>query len=257
MASRGCRATNIRLGNGAADVVAAHTGATLHDHDRRPAASALRTLRIGHTLPRGAKVATVKLDGKTITSYDGARDQPRRRGHGGHPPGLRPAHAGRHRRLNEIRRSRPLGEPSGRLASTSVWAMPDVTLEQLDADPHPVLARLRASEPVAWVPALGGWLVTRRDLALQVMRDAGGVHGRRPALLHRAGRRAEHALDSTAPSTRATARRSRAPFRLDAVRARFTAAVRGGDRPAARRARAAPARPSCGAASPGRWPRRP
>jgi cytochrome P450 len=47
-----------------------------------------------------------------------------------------------------------------------------VTLEQLETDPHPVLARLRASEPVAWVPVLGGWLVTRYDLALQVMRDA-------------------------------------------------------------------------------------
>jgi cytochrome P450 len=47
-----------------------------------------------------------------------------------------------------------------------------VTLAELDADPHPVLARLRDAEPVSWVPVLGGWLVTCRDLALQVMRDA-------------------------------------------------------------------------------------
>jgi cytochrome P450 len=47
--------------------------------------------------------------------------------------------------------------------------MTDVTLEQLEADPHPVLAQLR---PIAWVPALNGWLVTGRELALQVMRDA-------------------------------------------------------------------------------------
>jgi cytochrome P450 len=47
-----------------------------------------------------------------------------------------------------------------------------VSVEQLDRDPHPVLARLRTQEPVSWVPALGGWIVTRRDLALQVMRDA-------------------------------------------------------------------------------------
>jgi cytochrome P450 len=47
-----------------------------------------------------------------------------------------------------------------------------VTLEQLDLDPHPVLADLRKSEPVSWVPALGGWLVTRYDLALAVMRDS-------------------------------------------------------------------------------------
>ncbi|MGO9907807.1 MAG: cytochrome P450, partial [Solirubrobacteraceae bacterium] len=47
-----------------------------------------------------------------------------------------------------------------------------VTLEQLDQNPHPVLAKLRKSEPVSWLPALGGWLVTRYDLALQAMRDA-------------------------------------------------------------------------------------
>jgi cytochrome P450 len=46
-----------------------------------------------------------------------------------------------------------------------------VTLEELDHDPHPVLARLRPSEPVSWLPALGGWLVSRYVLALQVMRD--------------------------------------------------------------------------------------
>jgi cytochrome P450 len=47
-----------------------------------------------------------------------------------------------------------------------------VTLAGLDADPHEVLARLRETEPVAWVPVLGGWLVTRRDLCIEVMRDA-------------------------------------------------------------------------------------
>src|SRR3954465_10180692 len=45
------------------------------------------------------------------------------------------------------------------------------SLEALERDPHPVLPRLRSSEPVAWVPALGGWLVTRRDLALEAMRS--------------------------------------------------------------------------------------
>jgi cytochrome P450 len=47
-----------------------------------------------------------------------------------------------------------------------------VTLEQLDQDPHPTLARLREHEPVSWLPALDGWLVTRHDLAVTVMRDA-------------------------------------------------------------------------------------
>ena len=46
------------------------------------------------------------------------------------------------------------------------------TLAELERDPHPLLARLRSHEPVSWLPALGGWLVTRRDLAIDVMRDA-------------------------------------------------------------------------------------
>jgi cytochrome P450 len=48
-----------------------------------------------------------------------------------------------------------------------------ITLAQLAQDPHPYLARLRDAAPVAWLPALGGWMVTSRDLALTVMRDAG------------------------------------------------------------------------------------
>jgi cytochrome P450 len=47
-----------------------------------------------------------------------------------------------------------------------------VTVDMLDHDPHPVLAALRAREPASWIPALDGWLVTRYDLALEVMRDA-------------------------------------------------------------------------------------
>jgi cytochrome P450 len=47
-----------------------------------------------------------------------------------------------------------------------------VTLTELGDDPHPALARLRADEPVSWVPALNGWLVTRYDLAVTVMRDS-------------------------------------------------------------------------------------
>jgi cytochrome P450 len=95
------------------------------------------------------------------------------------------------------------------------------TLAELEADPHPLLARLRAEEPVSWLPALGGWLVTRRDLAMQVMRDpatftvdderfsTGQVVG--PSMLTLDGD--EH-------------KRHRAPFagpfRLAAVRERFT-----------------------------------
>jgi cytochrome P450 len=98
------------------------------------------------------------------------------------------------------------------------------TLAELETDPHPLLARLREAEPVSWLPALGGWLVTRRDLALQVMRDpdaftvddprfsTGQVVG--PSMLTLDGR--EHTRHR-APFA--------APFRLDAVRERFTGPV--------------------------------
>jgi len=48
----------------------------------------------------------------------------------------------------------------------------EVTLGELAADPYPRLAELRAAEPVSWVPAIEGWLVTRRQLAVEVLRDA-------------------------------------------------------------------------------------
>jgi cytochrome P450 len=98
------------------------------------------------------------------------------------------------------------------------------TLAELDADPHPLLARLREREPVSWVPALDAWLVSRRDLAMQVMRDpqtftvddprfsTGQVVG--PSML---------TLDGD-PHKRHRAPFA-GPFRLDAVRERFTAPV--------------------------------
>jgi cytochrome P450 len=98
------------------------------------------------------------------------------------------------------------------------------TLEELEVDPHPLLARLREREPVSWLPVLEGWLVTRRDLALHVMRDwstftvddprfsTGQVVGRSMLTLDGA----EHGRhrDPFAP-----------PFRLDAVRKRFASLV--------------------------------
>ncbi|MDQ6819303.1 MAG: cytochrome P450 [Actinomycetota bacterium] len=99
-----------------------------------------------------------------------------------------------------------------------------VTLAELDEDPHPALARLRASEPVSWIPALDGWLVTRYDLAQEVIRDAASftVEDPRfstarvigPSMLSLDG--GEH-------------RRHRepfvAPFRVSAVRERFAGPV--------------------------------
>jgi cytochrome P450 len=99
------------------------------------------------------------------------------------------------------------------------------TLEELEADPHPLLARLREREPVSWLPALGCWLVTRRDLALRAMRDpealtvddprfsTGQVLGR--SMLTSDGHEHER-------HRRPFAR----PLRRDAVRQRFSGFVR-------------------------------
>jgi len=98
------------------------------------------------------------------------------------------------------------------------------TLAELEEDPHPLLARLREREPVSWLPALGAWLVTRRDLALAAMRDAdtftvddprfstGRVVGR--SMLTTDGAEHDRHRDPFARG-----------FRLDAVRERFAEAV--------------------------------
>jgi cytochrome P450 len=112
------------------------------------------------------------------------------------------------------RRRREISFPIGAGAS----------LEELDRDPHRLLAWLREHEPVSWLPVLEGWLVTRRDLALQAMRDSaaftvddprfstGRVVG--PSMLTLDGPEHNRHRD---PFAR--------PFRLDAVRDRFTALV--------------------------------
>jgi cytochrome P450 len=99
-----------------------------------------------------------------------------------------------------------------------------VSTEQLDRDPHPVLARLREHEPVSWLPSLDGWLVTRYDLAVSAMRtdEAFTVDDERfstarvigPSMLSLDG--AVHALHR-APFV--------GPFRPGAVRDRFAARV--------------------------------
>src|SRR5918992_972117 len=77
-----------------------------------------------------------------------------------------------------------------------------VTLAQLETDPHPVLARLREHEPVSWLPALDGWLVTRRDLALAVMRDA-----ERERFTEPVERETARLIDAIAPAGAAELRR--------------------------------------------------
>ena len=44
-----------------------------------------------------------------------------------------------------------------------------ITVEDLERDPYPIYARLRADEPVSWVEAVGLWLVTRWDDVLEVI----------------------------------------------------------------------------------------
>jgi cytochrome P450 len=56
--------------------------------------------------------------------------------------------------------------------SPSAWPAEPVTLAELESDPHPVLARLRATAPACWVPVLDAWLVTGYDLAVAVLRDS-------------------------------------------------------------------------------------
>lgn len=46
-----------------------------------------------------------------------------------------------------------------------------VTIDQLASDPYSVFARLRSAEPVTWAPALGQWLVTSRDIGMEILRD--------------------------------------------------------------------------------------
>jgi len=60
---------SIRLGNGAADVLASRSGkrySTTTDTGGAP----LRELRIGHTLPRGSEVGSVVLDGRSVRDYE-------------------------------------------------------------------------------------------------------------------------------------------------------------------------------------------
>jgi cytochrome P450 len=61
-----------------------------------------------------------------------------------------------------------LSRPTVPLARMSVA---DLSVEDLSGDPHPHLARVRESAPVAFVPALGGFLVTSRGAAVEVLHD--------------------------------------------------------------------------------------
>ena len=46
------------------------------------------------------------------------------------------------------------------MSAIEEWAS-GITVEQLDADPYPIYARMRREAPVCFVPAVGLWFVTR------------------------------------------------------------------------------------------------
>ena len=50
-------------------------------------------------------------------------------------------------------------------------SLADITIDELTADPHGALAHARDIGPIAWLPALDGWVVTGRRAAVDVMRD--------------------------------------------------------------------------------------
>jgi cytochrome P450 len=53
--------------------------------------------------------------------------------------------------------------PSGGMRGGAVTVGDSITLEALETDPYPIYERLRETEPVSWVPAVGLWLVTRYE----------------------------------------------------------------------------------------------
>ncbi|MGI9186746.1 MAG: cytochrome P450 [Gaiellales bacterium] len=100
------------------------------------------------------------------------------------------------------------------------WA----TLAELERDPHPSLARMRAIGPVVWVPVLGGWMVTTREECLAAMRDDVGLTVDDPRFT--TGRITGASMLSTDGTEHARHRTPFArPFRLDAVRDRFASAA--------------------------------
>lgn len=99
-----------------------------------------------------------------------------------------------------------------------------LTVADLTLDPHPALHRLRATMPVAWLPALNAWLVTGYDLAVQVMRDPQRFTVDHPGF-STAQVIGPSMLSLDGPAHGHHRRPFEAPFRRAAVIARFTASV--------------------------------
>jgi cytochrome P450 len=100
-------------------------------------------------------------------------------------------------------------------------------IEFADLDEHARVAaldRLREAEPVAWVPALGGWLVTSHALAREVLRPGAPFTVWADANLVRASLGVMMLTTDGAPHDRQRAPFDH-PFRMRAVQERFAAPV--------------------------------
>jgi cytochrome P450 len=87
------------------------------------------------------------------------------------------------------------------------------------------LARLAATEPLTWCPAMGGWLVTGRELAREVLGSAARFTVEAEPNLVRASL-GRMMLTTDGPEQERGRRPFEEPFRLRPVRERFEAPVR-------------------------------
>ncbi len=53
----------------------------------------------------------------------------------------------------------------------------EITIEQLENDPYPIFAQLRREAPIAWVPALGSWLVSTWKYCWEIACDSKNFAG--------------------------------------------------------------------------------
>jgi cytochrome P450 len=101
------------------------------------------------------------------------------------------------------------------------------TIEFADLEEHaraPALDRLREAEPVSWVPALGGWLVTSHPLARSVLARTGDFTVWAEPNLVRASL-GVMMLTSDPPEHERQRRPFDEPFRMRSVRERFEGRV--------------------------------
>jgi len=64
-----------------------------------------------------------------------------------------------------------MSEPTSRSALANALSAEGLSLEELSRDPYPIYAELRARMPVAWIPSLNMWMVTRYEDVRRVLAD--------------------------------------------------------------------------------------